>query len=126
MACACVKKCVDCGTAPDSSSRQETVIALAVNPLAEVNDFIRRHGDDQTAPEWLQQVDAEAPETSFQNVTITIQAPTSREAYDKLCTVLASIDAEWTTDTFFVDGGEERCTSELWPDADAVTYSPAD
>ena len=103
--------------------RQETVIALAVNPLAEVNDFIRRHGDDQTAPEWLQQVDAEAPETSFQNVTITIQAPTSREAYDKLCTVLASIDAEWTTDTFFVDGGEERCTSELWPDADAVTYS---
>jgi hypothetical protein len=71
-----------------------------VNPLAEVKDFIQRHGDDKTAPEWLQQVDAEAPETSFQNVTITIQKPTSREAYDKLCTVLASIDAEWTTDTF--------------------------
>jgi len=126
MACACVKKCVDCGTAPDSSSRQETVIALAVNPLAEVNDFIRRHGDDQTAPEWLQQVDAEAPETSFQNVTITIPSPTSREAYDKLCTALASIDAEWTTDTFCVNGGEGHCTSELWRDADAVTYSPDD
>jgi hypothetical protein len=126
MACACVNKCVDCGTAPDSNSRQETAIALAVNPLAEVNDFIQRHGDDQTPPEWLQQVDTEAPETSFQNVTITIQAPTSREAYDKLCTVLASIDAEWTTDTFFVDGGEDRCTSELWSDAEAVTHSPAD
>jgi hypothetical protein len=126
MACSCVNKCVDCGTGPDSNSRQETAIALAVNPLAEVKDFIQRHGDDQTAPEWLQQVDAEAHETSFQNVTITIQAPTSREAYDRLCTVLASIEAEWTTDTFFVDGGEDRCTSELWPDADAVTYSPAD
>jgi hypothetical protein len=45
-------------------------------------------------------------------VTITIQAATSREAYDKLCTALASIDAEWTTDTFFVDGGEDRCTSD--------------
>ena len=123
MACVCVKKCADCGTAPDRNSRQETAIAQAVNPLAEVKDFIRRHGDDQTAPEWLQQVDAE---TSFQNVTITIQAPTSREAYEKLCTALASIDAEWTTDTFSVDGGEDRCTSELWPDADAVTYSPAD
>ena len=126
MACACVNKCVDCGTAPDSNRRQETAIALAVNPLAEVKDFIQRHGDDQTPPEWLQQVDAEVPETSFQNVTITIQAPTSREAYDKLGTVLASIDAEWTTDTFCVNGGEDRCTSELWPDADAVTYSPAD
>jgi hypothetical protein len=121
MACVCVNKCVDCGTAPDSNSRQETAIALAVNPLAEVKDFIQRHGDDQTAPEWLQQVDAEAAETSFQNVTITIQAATPREAYEKLCTALASIDAEWTTDTFSVDGGEDRCTSELWPDADAVT-----
>jgi hypothetical protein len=118
MACVCVKKCADCGTAPDRNSRQEASIALVVNPLAEVKDFIQRHGDDQTAPEWLQQVDAE---TSFQNVTITIQAPTSREAYEKLCTALASIDAEWTTDTFSVDGGEDRCTSELWPDADAVT-----
>ena len=124
MACICVKKC--CGTASDSNSRQETALSLAVNPLAEVKDFIQRHGDDQTAPEWLQQIDAEAPETSFQNVTITIQALTSREAYDKLCTALASIDAEWTTDTFCVNGGEDRCTSELWPDADAVTYSPAD
>jgi hypothetical protein len=65
MTCVCVDKCVDCGTAPGSNSRQETAIALAVNPLAEVKDFIRRHGDGQTAPEWLQQVDAEAAETSF-------------------------------------------------------------
>ena len=126
MACVCINKCVDCGTALDSNSRQEAAIALAVNPLAEVRDFIQRHGDDQTAPEWLQQIDAEAPETSFHNETITIQALTSREAYDKLCTALASIDAEWTPDTFCVNGGEDRCTSELWPDADAVTYSPAD
>ena len=126
MACVCVNKCVDCGTAPHSNSRQETAIALAVNPLAEVKDFIRRHGDDQTAPRWLQQVDAKAAETSFQNVTITIQAATPREAYEKLCTALASIDAEWTTDTFSVDRGEDSCTSELWPDADAVTNPPAD
>jgi transposase-like protein len=126
MACVRVNKCVDCGTAPDSNSRRETAIALVVNPLAEVKDFIQRHGDDQTAPRWLQQVDAEAAETSFQNVTITIQTATPREAYEKLCTVLASIDAEWTTDRFSVDGGEDRCTSELWPDADAVTDSPAD
>ena len=121
MACVCVNKCVDCGTAPDSNSRQETEIALVVNPLAEVKDFIQRHGDDQTAPRGLQQVDAEAAETSFQNVTITIQVAPPREAYEKLCTVLASIDAEFTTDTFCVGGGEDRCTSELWPDADAAT-----
>ena len=126
MACLCVSGCVDCGTAPDSNSRQETAIALAVNPLAEVKDFIQRHGDDQTAPRWLQQVDAEAAETSFQKVTITIQAATPREAYEKLCTALASIDAEWTTETFSVDGSEGRCTSELWPDADAVTNPKAD
>ena len=126
MTCVCVNKCVDCGPAPDSNSRQETAIALVVNPLAEVKDFIQRHGDDQTAPRWLQQVDAEAAETSFQNVTIAIQAATPREAYEKLCTALASIDAEWTTDTFSVDGSEDRCTSELWPDADAVTNPKAD
>ena len=126
MACVCVNKCVDRGTAPDSTSRQETAIALVVNPLAEVKDFIQRHGDGETAPEWLQQVDAEAAETSFQNVTIAIQAATPREAYEKLCTALASIDAEWTTDTFSVDGSEDRCTSELWPDANAVTNPKAD
>jgi hypothetical protein len=107
MACVCVNKCADCRTAPDPNSRQETEISLAVNPLAEVKDFIQRHGDGQTAPEWLQQVDAEAAETSFQNVTIAIQAATPREAYEKLCTALASIDAEWTTDMFSVDGGED-------------------
>ena len=126
MACVCVNKCTDCRTAPDTNNRQEASIALVVNPLAEVKDFIQRHGDDQTAPEWLQQVDAEAAETNFQNVTITIQAATPREAYEKLCTALASIDAEWTTDTFFVDGSGDRCTSELWPDADAVTNPKAD
>jgi putative lipoic acid-binding regulatory protein len=126
MACVCVNKCADCRTALDPNSRQETAICLVVSPLAEVKDFIQRHGDDQTAPRWLQQVDAEAAETSFQKVTITIQAATPREAYEKLCAALASIDAEWTTDTFSVDGSEDRCTSELWPDADAVTNPKAD
>jgi hypothetical protein len=104
MACVCINKCVDCGTALDSNSRQEAAIALAVNPLAEVRDFIQRHGDDHTAPEWLQQVDAGVPETSFQNVTITIQTATPRKAFEKLCTALARIDAERTSDTFSVDG----------------------
>ena len=128
MACACVNKFVDCGTAPDSNSRQETAIALAVNPLAEVKDFIRRHGDDQTAPEWLQQLTAETSETSFENVIITIRAATPREAYDKLCGALGAIDdAEFTTDTFCINGGESHCTSELWPkDTETIVSTPAD
>ncbi len=128
MACVCVNKCVDCGTAPDSNSRQETAIAQAVNPLAEVKDFIQRHGDDQTAPEWLQQLTAETSETSFENVIITIQAASPREAYDKLCTALATIEnAEFTTGTYCINGGESHCTSELWPkDTEPTVSAPTE
>ena len=61
-------------------------------------------------------VPAEVPETSFENVTITIQAVSPREAYDKLCAALGKIDGiDWTTDTYCIDGGESHSTSELWP-----------
>jgi hypothetical protein len=59
-------------------------------------------------------------------VTITIQAATPGEAYEKLCTALSTIDdAEFTTDTYSVDSGESHCTSELWPkDTDAAVPQP--
>jgi hypothetical protein len=119
MPCTCAKKCADCPSATPSGH--------AANSLAEVNDFIQRHGDDQTAPEWLQQVEAETSETSFENVIITIQAANPREAYDKLCTALATIaDAEFTTDTYCINGGESHCTSELWPkDTETIVSAPA-
>jgi hypothetical protein len=61
-------------------------------------------------------VPSELPETSFENVTITIQSVTPREAYDKLCAALGTIDGvDWTTDTYCIDGGESNSTSELWP-----------
>jgi len=59
-----------------------------------------------------------AIETTFTNVTITIALP-PREAYDKLCALLAVGDlADWQTDKFkttayYMD--EERKTSELFP-----------
>jgi len=59
-----------------------------------------------------------AVETTFTNVTITIALP-PREAYDKLCALLAVGDlADWQTDKFkttayYMD--EERKTSELFP-----------
>jgi hypothetical protein len=115
-----------CMWTPQSADYPSTTpVGVAANPLAEVNDFVRRHGDDNTAPEWVQQVTDETPETSFENVTITIQAPNSRLAYDRLCTALAGIEAEFTTDTYCVDGGESRCTSELWPkDTEATVSEP--
>jgi hypothetical protein len=68
------------------------------------------------------------PETSFENVTITIQAATPREAYDKLCAALGTInDVDWTTDTYCINGGERSCTSELWPkDAETINPAPAE
>jgi putative lipoic acid-binding regulatory protein len=120
MPCTCAKKCADCPSATPSGH--------AANSLAEVNDFIRRHGDDQTAPEWLQQLTAETSETSFENVSITIRAATPREAYDKLCGALGAIDdAEFTTDTFCINGGESHCTYELWPkDTETIVSTPTD
>lgn len=55
-------------------------------------------------------------ETTFQNVLITISAPTSHEAYEKLCAALASIDAEYVTDTYCTDhNDEEESTSKIFP-----------
>jgi len=56
-------------------------------------------------------------ETTFQNVLITIRASTSHEAYEKLCNALASIDAEYVTDTFSTDDNdEEESTSKIFPE----------
>ena len=60
--------------------------------------------------------------TSFHRVTITIDAPTAKQAYAALCDLLDQYNIlhnggiEWETDTYSIDGGEERDTSELWPD----------
>jgi hypothetical protein len=42
-------------------------------------------------------------ETTFNNVTITITAIDSKEAYGRLCSALAALGAEFTTDTFSTD-----------------------
>jgi hypothetical protein len=48
---------------------------------------------------------------------ITISARTSHEAYEKLCNALASIDAEYVTDTFSTDANdEEESTSKIFPE----------
>lgn len=56
-------------------------------------------------------------ETTFLNVTITIPAIDSAEAYARLCSALARIGAEWVTDTFSTDASpdRERPTSDLYP-----------
>ena len=55
-------------------------------------------------------------DTTFHNVLITISASTSHEAYEKLCAALASIDAEYVTDTFSTDANdEEESTSKIFP-----------
>lgn len=56
-------------------------------------------------------------ETTFHNVTITIPAIDSAEAYAILSSALARIGAEWTTDTFKTDASpdRERSTRELFP-----------
>ncbi len=55
--------------------------------------------------------------TTFQNVTISVNADSSKEAYSKLCDALQSIGAEWTSDTYTNtdDASEEsKETSELF------------
>lgn len=58
-------------------------------------------------------------ETTFHNVTITIEAETPRAAYDKLCALLHddNYTVEYTTDVFTTDADphHERSTTELWP-----------
>jgi len=59
---------------------------------------------------------------TFHNLTITLEAESAQQAYDDLCAHLELYDracgggaVEWETDTYSVDGGEERSTEELWP-----------
>ncbi len=55
--------------------------------------------------------------TTFHNVTISINADNSKKAYAKLCDVLQTIDAEWTTDTYTdtdTASEEARETTELF------------
>lgn len=64
--------------------------------------------------------------TTFHNVLISIEAPNSKEAYNKLCRLLHDAKVEYTTDTYSVYGdrvsdprsprhylGEKRSTEEL-------------
>jgi hypothetical protein len=60
--------------------------------------------------------ETEGPDFTFQNVTITIQAKDGAAAYTALCNALASIQAEYETDTYTIEGeDEERPVSELYP-----------
>lgn len=47
-------------------------------------------------------------EVTFQNVTVTLEAPDAKVAYDKLCHALATLDqCEWTTDTYSISESED-------------------
>ncbi len=59
---------------------------------------------------------------TFNNITITMESESARQAYDELCALLDEYDKargggtiEWETDTYSIDGDTERETSELWP-----------
>ncbi len=56
-------------------------------------------------------------ETQFNNVTISIVAKDSKEAYTKLCNALDTLrpNVEWRTDTYQVEGSIDRSTAELFP-----------
>jgi len=124
MACVCVNKCVDCGTAPDSNSRQETEIPLYWTLWQRSRTSSSVMGTIRPRPEWLQQVDAEAAETSFQNVTITIQAATPRRRTRTL---------PWLSRPLMPSGQPTRFPStaartvahQTMADAGAVTNPPA-
>ena len=59
---------------------------------------------------------------TFHNVTITIESESARKAYSVLCDLLDQYNVthaygiEWASDMYTVDGGDARCTSELWPE----------
>jgi len=64
-------------------------------------------------------------EFHFSNVLISISAVSAEEAYDKLTDALASINAEWETDTYRIDiEKEERSTEELFS-SDRLPTPPA-
>jgi hypothetical protein len=61
-------------------------------------------------------------EFTFHNVTITLSANNSTEAYDKLCEMFARAGVEYETDTYShaeVDA-IERPTHLLWPELGGV------
>lgn len=59
---------------------------------------------------------------TFHNVMISLEADSARQAYDDLCELLDAYNVkhesgiEWETDTYSVDDGAPRETTELWPD----------
>jgi len=54
-------------------------------------------------------------ETTFNNITITVPADSPKAAYALLCQALATIEAEWKTDTYTEAEGEELSTTKLFP-----------
>jgi hypothetical protein len=69
------------------------------------------------------------PDTTFHNVTITIEADTPEDAYKALCSIFdeasqktpyrESILLEYQTDTYSVGDDEEAWSTEaLWPKAE--------
>lgn len=60
-------------------------------------------------------------DVTFHNVTITIRAADGPSAYSQLCSVLGTLESDWTTDTYAIldEAGhviEEGATDALWPD----------
>lgn len=53
---------------------------------------------------------------TFYNMTVTIEADSEKEAYTKLCHGLNQVSKHWKSDTFDVDGGDERNTDEFLPE----------
>lgn len=56
-------------------------------------------------------------ETTFLNLTVTVEAASPADAYAQLCTALATIECNWQTDAYTTDGtpDEQRSTEELFP-----------
>ncbi len=52
-------------------------------------------------------------DTTFQNVTLTISAANSKEAYSYLCKVLSDAGIEYTTDTYTTPALGENPTIDL-------------
>jgi hypothetical protein len=55
-----------------------------------------------------------AIEITFHNVEITFEAANADEAYARLCEALASVEAEWQTDTYSQPHTVTRPTRELF------------
>lgn len=58
---------------------------------------------------------------TFHNVSVSIKANSGKQAYTRLCNLLANEGKgngaiDWQTRTFSVNDGEEIDTSEIFPD----------